>query len=107
MTFTTSSEKFTADSVGNETAAELHDYIDVGVFADNNGASPGKPLTTKRVKITKSKNVYTFTVSQKPDRVGIDPYNLLVDRLPEDNVKAVSERTSDALSSGTPQRLSQ
>jgi len=33
----------------------------------------------------------TFVVDQKPTRAGIDPYNKLIDRNPEDNMIDVSK----------------
>ncbi len=90
VTLTTITEKIHADSVGKETAAPLRDFIDVAVFAeDASYTDPGKPLLKKRVKITKSNNTFTLRVKERPHQVGIDPYNLLVDRMPEDNIKGV------------------
>ena len=92
VTFSTISEKYYADSLGTESVAPLRDYIDVGVFRDAEGTpEPGTPLLLERVKLTKKDNTFTFTVKERPDLVGIDPYNLLVDRLPSDNVKGATE----------------
>jgi hypothetical protein len=46
----------------------------------------------ERLKITKPENTFTFKVKEKPQNAGIDPYNYLVDRMPEDNVKKVTEK---------------
>jgi ABC-2 type transport system permease protein len=35
-------------------------------------------------------SVLTVTVKEKPAEAGIDPYNILIDRLPADNRKQVS-----------------
>ena len=32
---------------------------------------------------------YTFTVDERPDKAGIDPFLLLIDRIPDDNTKTV------------------
>ncbi|MBK7034478.1 MAG: hypothetical protein IPH49_14720 [Ignavibacteria bacterium] len=73
-----------------ETPVVLQDYIDVGVFAEAaKGQKLGKPLAMRRVKVTRASNTYTFNVPERPANVGIDPYNVLVDRIPDDNVKAV------------------
>lgn len=32
---------------------------------------------------------YHFTVDEKPDQAGIDPFLMLVDRVPKDNLKNV------------------
>jgi hypothetical protein len=36
----------------------------------------------------------TFTVDRRPVRVGIDPYNKLIDRNSDDNLKTVSDGDS-------------
>ena len=33
---------------------------------------------------------YTFTVNELPDKAGVDPFNLLIDRVPDDNMKSVT-----------------
>jgi hypothetical protein len=35
-------------------------------------------------------STYRFTTARAPDKVGIDPLAMLVDRLPEDNLKSVT-----------------
>ena len=39
---------------------------------------------------------YTFTVDQQPDKAGIDPFALLIDRVPDDNTKSVELVSSPA-----------
>jgi aminopeptidase N len=85
VTLTTSSEKFRADSLGKETPIPIADYIDIGIFSEKNNL--GKPLLLQRFKITKKDNVFIFRIKEKPYQAGIDPYNYLIDRLPEDNLK--------------------
>ena len=88
----TTSEKFIADSLGKEKNVILADYIDIGIFAEpENKNNLGKPLLIKRLKLTKGENTFTFRVKEKPYQAGIDPYNYLIDRLPEDNLKKLDE----------------
>ena len=42
-----------------------------------------------RGKINKETNTFIFITSKIPEKVGIDPLGLLVDRVPEDNLKNV------------------
>lgn len=87
---TTVSEKFRADTLGKESPTAINDYIDVGVFEAPKGkAKVGRPLLMRRVHFRKKDNTFTFRVKQKPDWVGIDPYNFLIDRIPNDNLKKV------------------
>lgn len=88
----TVSEKFRSDSLGKETKIPIADYIDVAVFAAPVGkAELGKVLVKKRVKITKSDNTFTFVTTEQPYQAGIDPYNYLIDRIPDDNIKKTEE----------------
>jgi aminopeptidase N len=85
--------KMYADSLGRETPAELVDWIDVGVFAEpEEGKKYGKALEVKRVKITHKEQVFTFFTNEKPYQAGIDPYYYMVDRVPDDNLKKVTEK---------------
>jgi hypothetical protein len=44
------------------------------------------------VKITQSLTALNFVVPKEPKQAGIDPYNKLIDRTPDDNILAVSKR---------------
>jgi len=80
--------KLKSDELGRETEAPVSDYIEIGAFAKPpSGKKYGKTLYRQRVKIDGSGSTFTFTVSEKPDKAGIDPFSLLVDRNPEDNLK--------------------
>lgn len=88
VTLKTRSEKFRSDAKGNETPIPVSDYIDIAVFAQpQNDAQLGKILYYQRVKITRTEQIFNITVNEKPYTAGIDPYNYLIDRVPEDNLK--------------------
>jgi len=66
----------------------LNDYIEIGAFAKPaTDKKFGKLLYRQKVKINKEKNTFTFIVSEKPEKAGVDPFSLLVDLSPEDNMK--------------------
>ena len=91
VTISTLSEKFRADSAGTETPIAINDYIDIGVFSSPTGKAPtGRPLTISRLKVSKKNNTYTLRVKERPYQVGIDPYNYLIDRVPDDNLKSLN-----------------
>jgi hypothetical protein len=91
VSFSTFSEKFRSDSLGKTTDLAMNDYLDIGVFAKaEKHEELGKPLVLKRVKLDKAENSFRFSVTEKPVLVGIDPYNYLVDRIPDDNTKKIS-----------------
>jgi ABC-2 type transport system permease protein len=93
ITLKTTSEKFRADSLGKETAVPIADYVDIGIFTKSDGKiNLGKPLVYKRMKITKKENTFAFITDEEPYQAGIDPYNYLIDRIPDDNLKTVEEK---------------
>jgi hypothetical protein len=82
--------KLRADSLGTETEIPVADYIDVGVFgAPEKGNVLGKPLAVRKVHVTQPTMSVDFVVSELPRKAGIDPFNKLIDRTPEDNVRPV------------------
>lgn len=94
ITLKVKSQKLYADETGQESNAEyVADYIDIGVFAaedkDENGRTRVNPLYIQKYKIKPGESTITFKVKGEPVKAGIDPYNKLIDRLPDDNTIAV------------------
>ena len=88
----TNSEKFYADTLGKEVSTPISDYIDIGIFAkSDNKKNLGEPLFMQRLKLDKKENKFTFRTNKLPYNAGIDPYNYLIDRIPDDNVKVLKE----------------
>ena len=59
------------------------------------GCIPGfgeEPLFLEKRRITERTTTIEVVVDERPVRAGIDPYNKLIDRDSEDNVRMVSER---------------
>ena len=81
-------KKFQADEEGKENEVRLNDWIEIGAFAKpGKDKKYGKTLYRKRVKVTQTENEFSFTVDERPELVGIDPFALLIDRMPDDNMK--------------------
>lgn len=89
-----------SDGAGRETDRALDDWIEVGVFARNADDSEAseKPLYLQRRRITQSHGTIKLTVDALPYEVGFDPYNKLIDRLPNDNRKTVEVGRASAAS---------
>ena len=70
-----------------ELSAPLADYIDIGIFAEEevDGKKKEKELYFKKHKITAINNKLTIIVDEKPTDVGVDPYNKLIDTKSDDN----------------------
>src|SRR5262249_33773145 len=90
VTIDVETKKFKADEMGNEKEVSVDDYIDIGAFAaPPSGKKYGKTLYRERKKITQAQNRFAFTTAELPQKAGIDPFSLLVDRVPADNVKKI------------------
>jgi hypothetical protein len=87
VTLKVKARKVKADESGVEREVPLADWIDIGVFD-----AKKKPLYLAKHKIDKHETEFTLTVDAVPDTAGIDPWNKLVDRQPDDNTTRVTKR---------------
>jgi ABC-2 type transport system permease protein len=85
--------QFEADGAGHETEVPLDIWLDVGVFpaaGDDLGENDlPAPLLLDKRHFDVTESVLEFVVDERPERVGIDPYNKLIDRNPDDNLRRV------------------
>jgi len=92
VTIDIETRKFKADAKGNETEVPVDDWIDIGAFATpEKGRKYGRTLYRERLHLARTRSTHTFTVDQLPDKAGVDPFLLLVDRIPDDNMMSVSQ----------------
>lgn len=97
VTINVEARKYKADAKGNETEVPVDDWIDIGAFAKPaKGKKYGDTLYRERVHITQKNSTFTFTTASLPEKAGIDPFVLLIDRVPDDNMKSVSLSTASA-----------
>lgn len=90
VTMNVVSEKFLSDSLGKETSIPVNDYIDIVIFGEKKSNSEtAHVLLQKRIKFQAKENQFVFRVKEQPDKVGVDPYHYLIDRVPDDNVKTI------------------
>jgi hypothetical protein len=71
-----------------EKEIQIDDLVDIGVFTG--AGKNGKALFMAKRRITQPEMEFEVTVDQLPARAGIDPYNKLIDRNPDDNIVFVS-----------------
>ncbi len=79
-------KKVKAAALGEEKEVPLADWIDIGVLD-----AAGKALYLEKHRIEKPETEFTITVDHVPAKAGIDPWNKLVDRKPDDNVMNVTK----------------
>ena len=87
VTLTVGSSKFKADSLGKSQAVAVNDWMDIGIFIqqDVGGKKVDKELVFKKIKMDKPVKTFEFVVDKEPISAGLDPYNKLIDRDPENN----------------------
>ena len=86
--------KVYADKEGQETKADFDIPVDIGLFLKNPGADgfdSTDVLMLEKRRITEASTTLEIFVKSKPAFAGIDPYNKLIDRNSDDNLKAVEE----------------
>jgi len=86
------SRKYRADGDGAQTPAPVDAWIDIAVFGERGDSDPpeGKVLLLEKHHITDATTVIEVQVNAEPQKAGIDPFNKLVDRNPEDNIVDVA-----------------
>jgi aminopeptidase N len=90
VTVQVETHKYTADAKGAEQEIPVDDWIEVGALAaPAKGDRYGKVLVRQLVHMTGKGGTYTLVSSSLPDKAGVDPLLLLVDRVPDDNMKKV------------------
>ncbi len=94
VTLAYGAKKLKADGQGEETEILIDDYVDVAVFAreKTDGKFEETPLYFEKHHITQDSGRLEITVAKKPYKAGIDPYNKLIDRKPDDNTRLATEK---------------
>jgi aminopeptidase N len=86
-----------ADGQGQETEAPLDEAFDIGAFAvepGKKGFSAEAVLSMERRPLTSGTQQVTIVTATRPAFVGVDPYNIRIDRNSDDNVVAVPAQSS-------------
>lgn len=95
LTFQT--KKIYYDSTGRDIKTGTgKDLIEIGIFAEDGknekGMTKKTPLYLKKHWLAPGEHTLEFVVNKRPVKGGIDPYNKLIDRIPDDNVKKLEVR---------------
>jgi ABC-type transport system involved in multi-copper enzyme maturation permease subunit len=95
-TFTVNSKKIYYDNTGKEEKVDKErNLVDIGLFGEDitndNGITIKNPFYFKLRWLKPGDNTFTIVTDKKPIKAGIDPYNKLIDRNSDDNLKKVEE----------------
>ena len=92
-TFTVNSKKIYYDNKGKEARIDdKKNLVDIGLFAEDvikDGVTIKSPLYFELKWLKSGDNTFTIVTDKKPLKAGIDPYNKLIDRNSDDNLKSV------------------
>ncbi len=89
---TVEARKYRASPEGVEEEIPMDDHVDIGVFGERTAGAPpeGAVLFLEKRRISGGTNRISVVVDQRPVRAGVDPFNKLIDRNPEDNISRVN-----------------
>lgn len=95
-TFKLNSKKIYYDNKGKEkNVDEATNLVDIGLFGEDiindDGIAIKNPFYFKLKWLKPGDNTFTIVTDEKPLKAGIDPYNKLIDRNSDDNLKPVEE----------------
>ena len=82
-------KKMYADTIGNETETPMNEWVDIGIFKDQDAE---ESILMKRVKLATGEQELRFTVNEKPAQAAIDPKRLLIERIYDDNYESIKEK---------------
>jgi ABC-2 type transport system permease protein len=92
---TVQTEKSYLVGKGTYVTTPMNDYIDLAIFGatskDESGRTLINPLYIKKQIFQSGEHTLTLIVKGKPVSVGIDPYDKLIDQMPNDNLKNIDQ----------------
>lgn len=85
ITLEVSTRKLVADELGAEQETPVDDLVDIGALDAN-----GSVVFREKRRLKAGESTQVFVTDVLPDKAGIDPMNVLIDRRPDDNVVRVA-----------------
>lgn len=86
-------KKFEADSIGYTNEVAINDWIDIGVYGEDEEGDE-KLIYLEKHKISDQESQIQIRVNEKPVRAGVDPLHIFIDRNPDDNIEPCTEETA-------------
>ncbi|NNE08186.1 MAG: hypothetical protein HKN20_06450, partial [Gemmatimonadetes bacterium] len=84
VTLTIAAAKYRSDGQGVESEIPIADWIDIGVFGEDDSV-----LYLEKHRIDAKEMTIDVVVDTKPVEAGVDPFHKLIDRNSSDNRKKV------------------
>ena len=80
-----------SDKLGNEVPTPVNDYIEVGVYGASKVKNKPNFIYLQKMKLNDKMKSIEFIVNSLPEKAGIDPRHLLIDKYLQDNTVTVVE----------------
>ena len=81
--------KFEADGEGKETEVAVDGLFDIALLGEKDEETKVREvLYLQKYAIDDTSSTIKIITDKKPHSVGIDPFNIMIDRNPDDNIKA-------------------
>jgi ABC-type transport system involved in multi-copper enzyme maturation permease subunit len=93
VTVNAGGQKLDSDPQGSETAANIDNIVDIGLFAvspDDERFSPQDVILKEKRRINSSVQSFEFVTDRRPEFAAINPYLKLIERNLNDNIIVVS-----------------
>jgi len=83
-----SAKKFEADGFGEETEVSINGLFDLALLGEEDDETElPTVLYSERVEINEATQTIRIRTDTRPVSVGVDPFNKMIDRNPDDNIK--------------------
>ena len=90
VTLDVSLARFEADGEGQETEVDVNGLFDIALLGEKDEETDlHRVIYMRKYPISQTSRSITIVSDVKPHSVGIDPFNKLIDRNPDDNIKSV------------------
>jgi hypothetical protein len=91
VTMSIAARQFEADGIGRETEVPLDTWFEVVVFPESNEELPAQtPLYQAFHRLHGGTQSITVRVPRRPGAAGVDPFHLMYDKTPKDNVRVLA-----------------
>ncbi|MBT4493837.1 MAG: hypothetical protein HOC70_11390 [Gammaproteobacteria bacterium] len=95
VTMTVAIKKFEADGEGRETPVDASGLFDIALLGEKDDETKlHDVIQIEKRMISDATTTITISTATKPYAVGIDPFNKLIDRNPDDNIKTIDFRSA-------------
>jgi ABC-2 type transport system permease protein len=91
VSLTLSARQLEANGRGTETEVPLRAWFDVAAFSQSENLGSQAPLYLKKHLLHSGSNTFTIRVAEKPAYIGVDPFEKMADKRPDNNGQSIAD----------------